>query len=50
MQKVVAILGGSLSSNGLAEQATARQLKIPVVCSNAARLLGVVQPELTTAE
>ena len=34
--KVVAILGGSLSSNGLAEQATAAQLKIPFVCNNAA--------------
>ena len=33
--KVVAILGGSLSSNGLAEQATAAQLKIPFVCNNA---------------
>ena len=34
--KVAAILGGSLSSNGLAEQATAAQLKIPFVCNNAA--------------
>ena len=34
--KVVAILGGSLSSNALAEQATAAQLKIPFVCDNAA--------------
>ncbi len=34
--KVVAILGGSLSSNGLAEQATAAQLKIPFICNNAA--------------
>jgi branched-chain amino acid transport system substrate-binding protein len=34
--KVVAIIGGSLSSNGLAEQATAAQLKIPFVCNNAA--------------
>src|SRR6202012_6170021 len=34
--KVVAILGGSLSSNGLAEQATAAKLKIPFVCNNAA--------------
>jgi branched-chain amino acid transport system substrate-binding protein len=34
--KVVAILGGSLSSNALAEQATAAQLKIPFVCNNAA--------------
>ncbi len=34
--KVAAILGGSLSSNGLAEEATAKQLKIPFVCNNAA--------------
>lgn len=34
--KVAAILGGSLSSNGLAEQATAAQLKVPFVCNNAA--------------
>ena len=34
--KVVAILGGSLSSNALAEEATALQLKIPFVCNNAA--------------
>src|SRR3954453_23307363 len=34
--KVVAILGGSLSSNALAEQATAAQLKVPFVCNNAA--------------
>jgi branched-chain amino acid transport system substrate-binding protein len=34
--KVCAILGGSLSSNALAEQATAAQLKIPFVCNNAA--------------
>jgi branched-chain amino acid transport system substrate-binding protein len=34
--KVSAILGGSLSSNALAEQATAAQLKIPFVCDNAA--------------
>jgi branched-chain amino acid transport system substrate-binding protein len=34
--KVVAILGGSLSSNALAEEATAAQLKIPFVCDNAA--------------
>jgi branched-chain amino acid transport system substrate-binding protein len=34
--KVVAVLGGSLSSNALAEQATAAQLKIPFVCNNAA--------------
>ena len=31
-----AILGGSLSSNALAEEATAAQLKIPFVCDNAA--------------
>jgi len=35
-QKVCAILGGSLSSNALAEEATAAQLKIPFVCDNAA--------------
>ncbi|HEX3990162.1 MAG TPA: ABC transporter substrate-binding protein [Acetobacteraceae bacterium] len=34
--KVSAILGGSLSSNALAEEATAAQLKIPFVCNNAA--------------
>jgi branched-chain amino acid transport system substrate-binding protein len=34
--KVCAVLGGSLSSNALAEQATAAQLKIPFVCNNAA--------------
>ena len=34
--KVCAVLGGSLSSNALAEQATAAQLKIPFVCDNAA--------------
>ena len=34
--KVVAILGGSLSSNALAEEATAAQLKVPFVCDNAA--------------
>jgi len=34
--KVCAILGGSLSSNALAEEATAAQLKIPFVCNNAA--------------
>jgi branched-chain amino acid transport system substrate-binding protein len=34
--KAVAILGGALSSNALAEQATALQLKVPFVCSNAA--------------
>ena len=34
--KVCAILGGSLSSNALAEEATAAQLKIPFICDNAA--------------
>jgi branched-chain amino acid transport system substrate-binding protein len=34
--KVCAILGGSLSSNALAEEATAAQLKVPFVCDNAA--------------
>jgi branched-chain amino acid transport system substrate-binding protein len=34
--KAVAILGGALSSNALAEEATAAQLKIPFICSNAA--------------
>lgn len=34
--KVAAVVGGSLSSDALAEQATAAQLKIPFVCSNAA--------------
>jgi branched-chain amino acid transport system substrate-binding protein len=34
--KVVAVLGGSLSSNALAEEATAEQLKIPFVCDNGA--------------
>jgi branched-chain amino acid transport system substrate-binding protein len=34
--KVCAIVGGSLSSNALAEEATAAQLKIPFVCNNAA--------------
>jgi branched-chain amino acid transport system substrate-binding protein len=34
--KVCAVLGGSLSSNGLAEEATAADLKIPFVCNNAA--------------
>ncbi len=34
--KVSAILGGSLSSNALAEEATAAQLKVPFVCNNAA--------------
>ncbi len=35
-QKVVAILGGSLSSNALAEEATAARLKVPLVIDNAA--------------
>lgn len=34
--KVCAILGGSLSSNALAEEALAKDLKIPFVCDNAA--------------
>ncbi|HBK05242.1 MAG TPA: ABC transporter substrate-binding protein [Acetobacteraceae bacterium] len=34
--KVCAVLGGSLSSNALAEEATAAQLKVPFVCDNAA--------------
>src|SRR3954451_4488928 len=34
--KVCAILGGSLSSNALAEEATAAELKIPLVIDNAA--------------
>ena len=34
--KVSAILGGSLSSNALAEEAKAVEMKIPFVCSNAA--------------
>ncbi len=34
--KVCAVLGGSLSSNALAEQAKAAELKIPFVCDNAA--------------
>ncbi len=34
--KVCAVLGGSLSSNALAEEATAAQLKVPFVCNNAA--------------
>jgi branched-chain amino acid transport system substrate-binding protein len=34
--KVCAVVGGSLSSNGLAEEATAAQLKVPFVCNNAA--------------
>ena len=35
-KKVCDVLGGSLSSNALAEEATAAQLKIPFVCDNAA--------------
>ncbi|MGH7041265.1 MAG: ABC transporter substrate-binding protein, partial [Acetobacteraceae bacterium] len=35
-EKVVAVVGGSLSSDALAEEATAGQLKIPYVCNNAA--------------
>src|SRR5580692_7005843 len=34
--KVCAILGGALSSNALAEEAKAAELKIPFVCDNAA--------------
>lgn len=34
--KVCAILGGSLSSNALAEEAKALELKVPFVCDNAA--------------
>lgn len=34
--RVCAILGGSLSSNALAEEATAAQLKVPFICDNAA--------------
>jgi branched-chain amino acid transport system substrate-binding protein len=34
--KVCAVLGGALSSNALAEEATAAQLKVPFVCDNAA--------------
>lgn len=34
--KVCAVLGGALSSNALAEEATAAELKIPFVCNNAA--------------
>lgn len=34
--KVCAVLGGSLSSNALAEEAKAAELKIPFVCDNAA--------------
>ena len=35
-KKVVAVLGGTLSSSALAEEAAAQQLKIPFVCNNAA--------------
>ncbi len=35
-EKVVAILGGALSSNALAEEATAPRLKIPLIIDNAA--------------
>jgi len=35
-QKVVGVLGGSLSSNALAEEATAAQLQIPFIVDNAA--------------
>ncbi len=34
--KVCAVLGGALSSNALAEEATATQLRVPFVCDNAA--------------
>ncbi len=34
--KVCAVLGGSLSSNALAEEATAAKLRVPFVCNNAA--------------
>ena len=34
--KVCAILGGSLSSNALAEEAKALELKVPFICNNAA--------------
>src|SRR5258708_2110056 len=34
--KVCAVLGGSLSSNALAEEAQAAELQIPFVCANAA--------------
>ncbi|HSS85458.1 MAG TPA: ABC transporter substrate-binding protein, partial [Reyranella sp.] len=34
--KVCAVLGGALSSNALAEEAKAAELKIPFVCDNAA--------------
>ncbi|MBN8929668.1 MAG: ABC transporter substrate-binding protein [Rhodospirillales bacterium 69-11] len=34
--KVCAVLGGSLSSNALAEEAKAAELKVPFVCDNAA--------------
>ena len=35
-EKVVAVLGGTLSSSALAEEAAAQELKIPYVCNNAA--------------
>ena len=35
-EKVVAVLGGALSSNALAEQAAAARLKLPYICNNAA--------------
>src|SRR6201990_1779688 len=34
--KVCAVLGGSLSSNALAEEAKALELKLPFICDNAA--------------
>jgi len=34
--KVCAVLGGSLSSNALAEEAKARDIKLPFICDNAA--------------
>jgi branched-chain amino acid transport system substrate-binding protein len=34
--KVCAVLGGALSSNALAEEAKALELKVPFICSNAA--------------
>ncbi len=35
-EKVVAVVGGTLSSSALAEEAAAQELKIPYVCNNAA--------------
>ncbi len=35
-EKVVAVLGGTLSSSALAEEAASQELKIPYVCNNAA--------------